>query len=63
MRLRLGVRKGELPEDLAGYVLAEFPPEDVLVVQEMVGLGADAVAAIVREGAVEAMNRFNGPRP
>ena len=63
VRLRLGVRKGELPEDLAGYVLAEFPPEDVLVVQEMVGLGADAVAAIVREGAVEAMNRFNGPRP
>ena len=62
VRLRVGIRKGELPEDLAGYVLAEFPPEDVLVVQEMVGWAADAVACIVREGAVEAMNRFNGPR-
>ena len=44
-------RKGDLPEDLAGYVLAEFPPEDVLVVQEMVGLGADAVTCILKYGA------------
>jgi PTH1 family peptidyl-tRNA hydrolase len=62
VRLRLGVRKGDLPEDIAGYVLGEFPPEDVLVVQEVVGLGADAVTCIVKYGAVETMNRFNGPR-
>ena len=62
VRLRVGIRKGEPPEDLAGYVLAEFPPEDVLVVQEMVGWAADAVARVVREGVAEAMNRFNGPR-
>ncbi|PYQ54662.1 MAG: aminoacyl-tRNA hydrolase [Acidobacteria bacterium] len=61
-RLRLGLRKGELPEDVAGYVLADFPPEDVLVVQEMVGLAADAVTCLVKYGAVETMNRFNGPR-
>ena len=59
IRLRLGVRKGELPEDLAGYVLGEFPPEDVLVVQEMVGLGADAVTCLAKYGVVETMNRFN----
>jgi PTH1 family peptidyl-tRNA hydrolase len=62
VRLRLGIRKGELPEDLAGYVLGEFPAEDVLVVQEMVGLGADAVTCIAKYGVVETMNRFNGPR-
>jgi len=62
VRLRMGVRKGDLPEDLAGYVLAEFPPEDVLVVQEVVGLGADAVTCLVKYGPVETMNRFNGPR-
>jgi peptidyl-tRNA hydrolase, PTH1 family len=62
LRLRLGVREGELPEDLAGYVLAEFPPEAVLVVQEVVGLAADAVATILHEGPTEAMNRYNGPR-
>lgn len=62
VRVRIGVRKGELPDDLAGYVLADFPPEDVLVVQEVVGLAADAVACIVKHGAAETMNRFNGPR-
>ena len=42
-RVRIGVRRGELPEDLADYVLADFPPDEVLVVQEAVGLAADAV--------------------
>ena len=62
-RVRLGIRKGEPPEDLAGYVLSEFPQEDVLVVQEAVGEAADAVEALLRDGAAAAMNRYNGPRP
>ena len=61
-RVRVGIRKGDPPEDLAAYVLSEFPPEDVLVVQEVVGWAADAVACLLREGAEEAMNRYNGPR-
>jgi PTH1 family peptidyl-tRNA hydrolase len=61
-RVRVGIRKEEPPVDLASYVLSEFPPEDVLVVQEVVGWAADAVACLLREGAEEAMNRYNGPR-
>jgi PTH1 family peptidyl-tRNA hydrolase len=61
-RVRVGIGKGDPPADLAAYVLAEFPPEDVLVVQEVVGWAADAVACFLREGAEEAMNRYNGPR-
>jgi PTH1 family peptidyl-tRNA hydrolase len=61
-RVRVGIRKGEPPEDLAGYVLSEFPDEDVLVVQEMVGLAADAVECLLREGGGETMNRFNAAR-
>lgn len=61
-RVRVGIGKGEPPDDLAAYVLSEFPPEDVLVVQEVVGWAADAVACLLREGAEEAMNRYNGPR-
>jgi PTH1 family peptidyl-tRNA hydrolase len=61
-RVRVGIRKGDPPADLASYVLSEFPPEDVLVVQEVVGWAADAVACLIREGAEEAMNRYNGPR-
>ena len=61
-RVRLGIRQGEPPEDLADYVLSDFPQEDVLVVQEAVGWAADAVGCLVAEGTTEAMNRFNGPR-
>lgn len=62
LRVRVGVRKGEPPDDLADYVLSEFPQEDVLVVQEVVGWAADAVEALIREGAAAAMNRFNPMR-
>jgi PTH1 family peptidyl-tRNA hydrolase len=61
-RVRVGIKKGELPDDLAEYVLSEFPEEEVLVVQEMVGLAADAVECLLREGPAPAMNRFNGPQ-
>lgn len=59
-RLRVGVRRGDMGPDLADYVLAPFPVEDVLVVQEVVGRAADAAETWVREGASAAMNRFNG---
>ena len=61
-RVRVGIRRGDPPLDLAGYVLAEFPPEDVLVVQEVVGFGADAVTSLVKEGAALAMTKFNARR-
>ena len=50
-RVRVGIRKGEPPGDLADYVLSEFPQEDVLVVQEMVGWAADAVECLDRAKA------------
>ena len=62
-RVRIGIRRGELPPDLAEFVLSEFPPEEVLIVQEAVGQAADAVECLVREGAATAMNRFNAPPP
>ena len=62
-RIRIGIRKGEPAGDLADYVLSEFPPEDVLIVQEVVGMAGDAVESLMREGATAAMNRFNAPRP
>ncbi len=61
-RVRIGVRRGDLPDDLAEYVLSEFPPDEVLVVQEAVGAAADAVACLLQEGASVAMTRFNGSR-
>jgi peptidyl-tRNA hydrolase len=57
------VRRGDLPADLVPYVLADFAPDEVLLVQEAVGLAAEAVACFLEEGPVAAMNRFNARRP
>ncbi len=62
-RVRVGVRRGELPPDLAEYVLGEFTEEEVPIVQEAVGAAAEAVECLIAEGAAEAMSRFNGRRP
>ncbi len=62
-RVRLGIGPTEPPPDLAAYVLSDFPEEDVLVVQELVGRASDAVECLLREGVPLAMSRFNGPRP
>jgi PTH1 family peptidyl-tRNA hydrolase len=61
-RLRVGVGRGDPIGDLAEYVLSDFPEEDVLVVQEMVSLAAEAVESLCREGVGPAMSRYNGPR-
>ena len=56
-----GIRRGSDPLDLAEFVLSDFAAEEVLVVQEVVGLAADALEMLVREGASAAMNRYNAP--
>ena len=61
-RVRIGVRRGELPDDLAQFVLADFAPDEVLLVQEAVGLAADAAACLLEDGPTLAMSRFNGRR-
>ena len=61
-RVRIGVRRGELPAELAEYVLGDFLPDEVLAVQEVVGLAADAVLCLVEEGAGKAMSLFNARR-
>jgi PTH1 family peptidyl-tRNA hydrolase len=61
-RVRVGVRQGELPEDLAGYVLADFPPADQEAVEEAIDRAAAAAFCLVTEGPAAAMNRFNARR-
>jgi PTH1 family peptidyl-tRNA hydrolase len=63
-RLRLGVApaEGRPPggEDLVGFVLSPFDPEELETVDEMVRRAADACETWVREGVEVAMNRHNG---
>ena len=61
VRVRIGVGIDPPPDmELRDFVLADFLPEEVERLREVIGLAADAVACLVQEGPAEAMNRFNG---
>jgi PTH1 family peptidyl-tRNA hydrolase len=60
VRVRLGVQPTEgWVGDLAEYVTTPMGPEQRRVAAEMVAEAAEAVRAILREGAGRAMTRFN----
>jgi PTH1 family peptidyl-tRNA hydrolase len=59
LRIRMGVDPGHKIEDGMSYLLAPFRKAQLSVVDEMLDVAADAVKAIVTEGAAAAMNRFN----
>jgi PTH1 family peptidyl-tRNA hydrolase len=59
LRIRMGVAPDRKIEDGMSYLLAPFRKAQLKVVDEMLEVAADAVKAIVTEGAAAAMNRFN----
>ncbi len=59
LRIRMGVDPGHKIEDGMSYLLAPFRKAQLKVVGEMLDVAADAVKAVVTEGAAAAMNRFN----
>jgi PTH1 family peptidyl-tRNA hydrolase len=60
-RVRVGVGDGEVPGDLAAFVLGEFAGEDLDRVEEVVARAAAATAGLAVDGATAAMNQFNAP--
>jgi PTH1 family peptidyl-tRNA hydrolase len=59
-RLRMGCGPGPEGEDLADYVLEEFPEDEHEAVDHMVTKAADAVESWVLRGVQSTMGRFNG---
>jgi PTH1 family peptidyl-tRNA hydrolase len=62
-RLRFGIGRPPPGEDPVEYVLAPFDVEQRAALDARLALAADAVEAILAEGAATAMNRFNAIRP
>jgi PTH1 family peptidyl-tRNA hydrolase len=58
-RVRMGIAPEHPVRDGARYVLAEFKKSQYETVDLLLDTAADAVTAIVTEGAQAAMNRFN----
>jgi PTH1 family peptidyl-tRNA hydrolase len=59
LRIRIGVAPERRVEDGERYLLAPFRKADLAVVDGMLDTAAEAVKAILAEGAAAAMNRFN----
>ena len=59
LRIRMGVAPDRKVEDGMSYLLSPMRKAQLEVVDEMLEVAADAVKAILTEGAAAAMNRFN----
>ena len=60
VRVRVGVGKKPEHMDLAGRVVSRFSREDLPFMRESCGKACDALEVILSDGAVAAMNRYNG---
>jgi peptidyl-tRNA hydrolase, PTH1 family len=59
LRIRMGVAPDHKIEDGMSYLLSPFRKAQLKVVDEMLEVAADAVKAVLADGAAAAMNRFN----
>ncbi len=58
-RIRIGTGKPNENQDLADYVLSNFPQEEQLEVNKAIEMAADAVLEIINNGITSAMNIYN----
>jgi len=58
-RIRLGIAPDHPVKDGARYVLGQFKKSQLVKLDELLDLGAQAVNVILAEGIAAAMNRFN----
>jgi peptidyl-tRNA hydrolase, PTH1 family len=59
LRIRIGVAPERKVQDGQSYLLSPFRKADLAVVDGMLDTAAEAVKAILTDGAAAAMNRFN----
>ncbi len=59
LRIRLGIGEENMPEDKAGFVLDEFPPEREKELSAMISRACDAIHAMLSRGVAGAMSAFN----
>jgi PTH1 family peptidyl-tRNA hydrolase len=58
IRLKIGIGRPE-HDDITSYVLGRFSAEEKKLLPQVLDLAADAVEVLLKDGAIQAMNRFN----
>jgi PTH1 family peptidyl-tRNA hydrolase len=59
MRVRLGIHPGHPLKSGTEYLLSPFKRSQSKELEQLVGLGANAVVSIITEGVAKAMTKFN----
>lgn len=59
IRLRMGVGRPPNGGDVSGHVLSRFSAAERALLDKQVETAADALESLLRDGAQEAMNRYN----
>ena len=60
-RLRIGIRPDELRDALSDFVLSPFDDEEIPVIEAAIDDVVEATRAVLTDGMVKAMSRFNRP--
>lgn len=61
-RLRMGIgREVDGPREITDYVLAEFSPDEQVLLRQVLDRAASQVECWLAEGIAKAMSRYNGP--
>ncbi|MBN2383145.1 aminoacyl-tRNA hydrolase [bacterium] len=59
MRVRIGIGKPDLSDDVTEYVLTQFNPAEQELMTTTINRAAQSIQAIVAEGLIAAMNIYN----
>jgi PTH1 family peptidyl-tRNA hydrolase len=59
MRVRVGIGEESMPEDMADFVLSDFPPQKQAELDEMIIKAGSAVKSILSSGVAKTMALFN----
>jgi PTH1 family peptidyl-tRNA hydrolase len=60
IRIRLGIGRESMSGDVSGYVLQQIPSSQRESLDQAVITAAEAIEAVMADGLVAAMNKFNG---
>jgi PTH1 family peptidyl-tRNA hydrolase len=59
LRVRVGIGRPQPEADAVDYVLGDFSPSEMAVVEETVARVGEALSCLLKEGLAAAMNRYN----
>jgi peptidyl-tRNA hydrolase, PTH1 family len=59
VRLKMGISRPPKDWSVPNWVLSNFTVEELPMLEQLIQIGADAATCIIKDGAVEAQNKFN----